>query len=107
MRPTERSLKLMRGRGYYCVKVEHWNPFAKVRQDLCGGDILALKEGEPPILVQATTSGNRKARLTKLDGLQSAALWKSTGGRLVVHGWKPITKSRKHHEVEEIEWGTN
>src|SRR5271167_4627948 len=41
--PTQRSLKLLRERGWTCQVVERWNQWAKVRQDLFGClDILAI-----------------------------------------------------------------
>lgn len=107
VQPTKRSIDLMRDRGYWCQRVETWNPFAKVRVDLCGCDVLALKEGQAPVLIQATTASHRNARVEKLNNTPSAKLWKATGGRILVHGWKPLTKSRRTHEVEEIEWGND
>ena len=45
--PTQRSLKLMRERGYLCEITERWNPFAKIRQDLFHFvDVLCIKDGE-------------------------------------------------------------
>ena len=47
MSPTQRSLAHLKALGYQARVVEKWNPFAKVRQDLFGGDVLALKPGSP------------------------------------------------------------
>jgi hypothetical protein len=55
MSPTARSLAHLKALGYQAKVVEKWNPFAKIRQDLFGADILALKPGEPVLVVQATT----------------------------------------------------
>ena len=62
--PTARSLALLRELGYTAKVVEHWNQYAKIRQDLFGLDILALKPGEPVLVVQATTGSNHVARCT-------------------------------------------
>ena len=86
--PTVRSLAMLRGRGYLCRVVEHWNPHAKVRVDLWGCDILAIKIGEPPLLVQTTTQSNQSARIEKLRMLPSTTFLLRAGWELVVHGWK-------------------
>lgn len=52
MSPTARSLAHLRELGCRVKVVEKWNPFAKVRQDLFGGDLLALKAGEPVLIIQ-------------------------------------------------------
>jgi len=104
MTPTARSMALMKKRGYQVFRVEYWNSFARKRYDLIGCDLLVLKEGEPPTLIQVTTAEHRNARINKLNGLQSALLWVRIGGKILVHGWRPLTQSRRRYEVEEIEW---
>ena len=45
--PTQLSLKKLREEGYIVAVVEHWNSFARIRQDLFGFiDLLALKGKE-------------------------------------------------------------
>jgi hypothetical protein len=45
--PTQRSLRHMRDLGYLVAVVEHWNPHARIRQDLFGWiDLLAIRDGE-------------------------------------------------------------
>jgi hypothetical protein len=51
MSPTARSLAHLRELGYKARVVEKWNPWAKVRQDLFGGDLIGLKPGEPVLVV--------------------------------------------------------
>ena len=85
--PTAKSLELLRELGYTAKVVEHWNPYAKIRQDLFGVDILALKPGEPVLVVQATTGSNHAARRTKLDGAGFTALWEGAGAQLEVWSW--------------------
>ena len=80
---------MLRRRGYLCKVVEHWHAQAKIRQDLWGGDILAVKQGEPPLLVQTTTQSNQSARITKLRALPSTTYLLRAGWQIVVHGWKP------------------
>ena len=67
--------------------VEHWNPHARIRQDLFGFiDILAV--GPEGVLgVQTTSRGNMSARRAKIlahDNLQ--AVW-DAGIRIDLHGW--------------------
>lgn len=112
-----RSLRLLRERGYHCEKTEHWNPFAKIRNDLWGFcDILAL---EPPqkvelmpgrfmdieggiLAVQTTSYSNLSARVKKI---QSSKLLKKVldcGIEVVVHGWKAPTEKNKKWTVKEV-----
>ena len=94
--PTERSLSMLRRRGYLCRVVEHWHAQAKIRQDLWGGDILAVKQGEPPLLVQTTTRANQSARIAKLRALPSTTFLLRADWQIVVHGWtvKGVTETR-------------
>ena len=86
--PTQRSLKLMRDRGYLCEVTERWNPFAKIRQDLYNFvDVLCIKEGET-VAVQTTSYGNISARVKKISGLDSSAIVKLAGWRIIVQGWR-------------------
>ena len=85
--PTARSLAHLRELGYTAKVVEHWNPYAKIRQDLFGADILALKSGEPVLVVQATTGSNHAARRTKLDVEGYTALWEGAGAMIEVWSW--------------------
>ena len=73
--------------GYQVKVVERWNPYAKIRQDLFGVDILALKPGEPVLVVQATTGNNHAARCTKLDAEGFTALWEGAGAMIEVWSW--------------------
>jgi hypothetical protein len=61
--------------GYPARVVEKWNTFAKVRQDLFGGDLLALKSVAPVLVVQATTGANHAHRRRKLAASGYSALW--------------------------------
>lgn len=84
--PTQRSLKVMRERGYLCQVVERWSPFAKVRIDLYGFiDILCVK-GEEIVGVQATTGAHAANRVTKIVEHEN---WPFVckAIKVVVHGW--------------------
>lgn len=101
--PTQRSLKLLRDDGWICQVVEHFNQYARVRQDLFNGiDIVCLKPGE--ILGVQTTSGtNVSHRLAKLRAEPKIATWLAAGGKLVVHGWRKLASTGKWEcRVEEV-----
>ena len=101
--PTERTLALMRLFGWRCFVVERdvRHRDRHYKQDLCGFDVLALRERERPTLIQVTTTGNaaaRRAKLTRVPtpaqrggnapaGLVNTELLLLTGFRLLVHGW--------------------
>lgn len=86
--PTERSLKLMRSKGYYAEVVEKWNAFTKRRHDLFGFvDILCLGDGEV-VGVQTTTSSNVASRLQKILSHENVAAVRRAGIRIVIHGWR-------------------
>jgi hypothetical protein len=66
---------------------EHWNPFAKVRQDLFDCiDVVALtKEGI--VGIQTTSSANHSARRTKALGSAKISAWCASGGLFWVVSW--------------------
>ncbi len=94
--PTQRSLAKLKAEGYLVAIVEHYNPWARVRQDLFGfADLLAIK-GDVTLAVQTTTGDNVSARLAKIGQSQAARLWlESPTRRVHVHGWRRIGKHGK------------
>ncbi|MBI5315852.1 MAG: hypothetical protein HZB34_07765 [Nitrospirae bacterium] len=87
MTPTARSLQHLKALGYAARVVEKWNPFAKIRQDLFGADLLALKAGQPVLAIQCTSGSNHAARRVKLEAEGFVALWKASGAALEVWSW--------------------
>jgi len=87
MSPTVRSLAHLRELGYTAKVVEHWNHFARIRQDLFGADLLALKPGAPVLVVQTTTGANHASRRTKLEAAGFIALWTGAGAVLEIWSW--------------------
>jgi hypothetical protein len=87
MSPTRRSLVHLNELGYQARVVEKWNPFAKVRQDLFGGDLLALKPGEPVLVIQTTSRANHAARRAKLAATGFALLWHQAGAVMELWSW--------------------
>jgi len=85
--PTQRTLAMMREQGYVCWITEHWNYYAKIRQDLFGFiDILCLKKGEI-IGVQTTSYSNVSARVKKINDHDNVSVVRAAGIKIVVHGW--------------------
>lgn len=88
MSPTQRSKAHAKKMGYSVAIVEHWNPFARVRQDLFGfGDLLCMRPNAPLLLVQTTTTGNMSSRVNKIAELPASSHWLSTGNQIEVWGW--------------------
>jgi len=71
-RVTARSLALCRRMGWLAQKVEHWNPWAKRRQDLFGfADILAIVPGQSGcLLIQVTAQYHAQQRQQKILQLE-------------------------------------
>jgi hypothetical protein len=103
--PTQRSLAKLRKEGWFVAVVEHWNPYAKVRQDLFGfGDLLAI-QGNVIMLVQTTTGDHVAERISKIRECPAAAIWLGSSTRLIeVHGWRKIGErgKRKLWECREV-----
>lgn len=101
--PTQRSLADLRKNGWIAEVVERWVPGANVRKDLFGFvDIVAVREGEKPLLVQTTSRSNTSARLKKI--LASEVLKVLLGTfRIEVHGWAKNSKGRWEVKVIDVE----
>lgn len=103
--PTQRSLKKLRSEGWHVAVVERWNQWAKCRQDLFGFiDLLALKD-DLTLAVQTTSGAHVAARLEKMKGIPTVALWlKSPTRLLVIHGWRKVGPrgTRKMWECRQV-----
>ena len=94
MSPTQLSLRKMRGDEFRAYVVEHWNAFAKIRQDLFGFiDILGVFEGRT-LAVQSTTKNNISARVHKIMEKRAEAAKDCllAGWEIEVHGWHQAKK---------------
>lgn len=92
MTPTQRSIELLKVQGYTPRVVEHWNHYAKIRQDLFGFiDIVALHPDRQGLLgVQTTTADNMNKRVEKALQIDACKLWLACGNRVEFHGWKKV-----------------
>jgi hypothetical protein len=88
MTPTSRTLALLRAEGFTVQSVESWIPRLNIRRDLWGiGDVLAMKPGEPLLLVQCTSTPNTSARIHKAQAEPRLRTWLACGHRFEVWGW--------------------
>jgi hypothetical protein len=100
--PTQLSLKKLREEGYTVAVVEHWNAFARIRQDLFGFiDLLALK-GKEVLAVQTTTATNMNARIKKIADHENIGIVREAGWTIHVHGWHQDEKRKWHCKVKDV-----
>ncbi len=89
--PTQRSLALLRERGYVVEKVEQRLPGKRfVTRDFLGCvDLIGVRQGEI-VGIQTTTRSNLAARRSKALGCPGLAAWLAGGGKFVLHGWGKV-----------------
>ena len=97
---TPKSKKYMEDLGYLVARTEHWNSFAKIRQDLFGFiDLVALCVGGTTG-VQVTSRANMSSRVKKIKESEFYEKIKRAGWDIEVHGWdKKDGKWRMQREV--------
>jgi len=90
----------MRDLGYFCWITEHWNHFAKIRQDLWGFcDILCI-QGKDIVAVQTTSYSNVSARVKKITEHENVTAVRKAGIRIFVHGWRKVDGHMKCRTVD-------
>lgn len=88
--PTQRTLQRLRNDGYLAAVVEHWNPHARVRNDLFGFiDVLAVRDGEI-LAVQATSGSNGASRVKKIAEHPNVGAIRKAGIRIEVWAWRRL-----------------
>jgi hypothetical protein len=101
MTPTQRSLEYLREEGYTVAIVEHWNSWARIRQDLFGFiDLLALKPNET-LAVHVTASGV-SARLKKIADSPMLPKVREAGWKIHVHGWRKNSKGKYVMRIVDV-----
>ena len=99
--PTQRSLAYLREQGYLVAIVEHWNPYARIRQDLWGWcDLLAIRKNE--VLAVQVTASAVSTRIKKIQESETVAAVRDAGIRIEVHGWRKNSKGRYVMRIEDI-----
>ena len=103
MTPTQRTLKLMRERGWIAEVTEKWIPGANIRKDLwtfC--DVLCLHPESGEILaVQTTSASNISARVRKIQECELTPIVRKCGIGIHVHGWLAPGKNKRRWTVRE------
>ena len=89
MTPFQKSVRLLKARNYPIIeRVEHWNAWAKCRQDLFGFADLLCVGPAGFLLVQTTTALNISARRKKILASGKAKIWVRARGGIEIHGWR-------------------
>lgn len=100
MTPTQLSKRKLESEGYTVAVVEHWNGFARIRQDLFGFiDLLALK-GDETKAIQTTSYSNVPARVNKITNHENLPAVRKAGWTVHVHGWHKVGKRWTCREVD-------
>lgn len=103
--PIQRSLGFLRTRGYTPAITEHWNHYAKVRQDLYGFiDILAIHT-DHTLAVQTTVMSARAKRLEKILQEPYAYRWLQAypHRRIELHAWRKLKTADSKWVVDVTE----
>lgn len=80
------SLRYYREQGMLCAVVEHYNTFARIRQDLFGIiDVLCV--GDTTVAVQCTSYSNMASRVKKIQDSDALPYLRKAGWTVVVQGW--------------------
>jgi len=99
--PTQLTLKKLKNEGYITVQVtEHWNAWARIRQDLFNIiDVLAVKDGIT-IGIQVTSKANVNARIKKIADSEHISNLRDANWKILVHGWY---KEKNRWKLKEID----
>lgn len=91
--------------GYHVVTVDYWDDRMKLKHDFLGiADLIAMKAGSPPLLIQMTSKTNMAARVRKIQDSKLASLWLLTGCPIEVIGWSKNDSNRWVATVKKIEY---
>lgn len=86
---TQKTLELLRKRGYLAQVVEKWQPHSMRRIDLFGIiDIVAVGEGTILGVQSTSWNGKQKHEETLLEHKEELAAWTSSGGVFAMILWK-------------------
>ena len=106
MTPLARTMALYREAHFHVWKVEHWNSFAHIRQDLFGiFDLLMIAPAYKKLIgVQVTTHQHMADHERKMRASPYLKDWIETGAEAWLVGWaKRGARNRtKKWEVKEL-----
>ena len=117
VRAAARSMKYLRdlvtthpGHKCFVAKVEHWNQFARKRQDLFGfADLVWLSMStdmeDGQIVAVQVVNTHLPEHIEKINQNAAAQAWMAAGGGIVIHNWKKAGPrgKRKTWKLQEIE----
>lgn len=94
-----RTMSWLRKKDYTVAKVERWNAFAHIRQDLFGfADILAIHPKHTGVLAVQTTHKNfLKDHTQLLKNRESVRTWLEAENRIWLIGWEKAWKEDGSH----------
>lgn len=84
---TPKSKAALEALGYAVARVEHWNSWARIRQDLFGMFDLLGVGPNGTIAVQVTSADNVSARVRKIRASTLLPAVLAAGWVVQVHGW--------------------
>lgn len=89
-----RTMAWLRDKGYTVAKVERWNPWARIRQDLFGfADILAIRADRTGVLAVQTTHKNFLEDHSQLiKSIAHVRTWLEGDNRIWLLGWEKAWK---------------
>jgi hypothetical protein len=101
--PTALTIDYLRAQGCQLVqKVETWNHWAKVKNDLFGcWDVLAIYDDQT-IAVQVTSRSNMSSRRQKIADAESTPHLRKAGWTLLIHGWDSGPEGGHRLKVEDV-----
>lgn len=101
-RTKQRSMEYMREEGGIVANTEHWNPFARLRQDLFGFiDCVWLLDGR--IIGVQVVNTKLLEHIDKIKENSASRAWMHCGGLIQIHNWKQRgPKGKKKWELQII-----
>lgn len=104
MNAIERTLSVCKELNFMVAKVEHFNTFAGVRQDLFGFiDLIAIHPRYGTIGIQVCGK-DWSSHIKKLTGQRREALilWLASGSRCILVGWRQLKTDGWQPRVREF-----
>lgn len=102
MTPTQRSLAVLRERGFLAEVVERWVPGANIRKDLFGFVDIVAVDPDGVLFVQTTSGDHVANRIAKIADHPNLPAVRAANVRIHVHGWRKSAAGRWVLREEDI-----
>ena len=90
----QKTLRQLRQQGSICGIVEHFNQYARIRQDLFGFiDIVALLPDRGIVAIQCCTTDHASHK-AKILANEVAPEWLKSGGKIEIWSWRKLKIKR-------------